>query len=420
MAVVNFVISLMRNASVFLGMVAFIGLVLQRKPFSDVLRGTFKTIIGMVVLLKGVDIVVSSISPLAGGFTELFSIEGAALTGSFVGFLGTYGSEIALIMLFAFVANIVIARFTPLKAIYLSGHLLFWYPMLFLAVGVEAGLTGTALIAFATVFDILAVTISPFLMIKPVERVTGSRSFTIAHTAAPFLLLGDFIGGLVGDKSKSTEDLKLPSYLDFLKDTNVVTGIIVWIVYMVVGMLINPELRATIYGTNLFVFSLIQGVTFAAGMVVVLQGARMFLNEIIPAFNGIATKLVPGAIPGLDIPMIFPYGPNALVLGFIISMVTSIATIFLLGSMGLLTIALVPLTIACYFDVAPAAIFANARGGRTAAIITSVVGGVILMVVAAVTIPMIANTAGDFLQAYGGNEFSVWTAISSLVSSIFK
>lgn len=418
MDIVNFIISLMRNAAIFLGLVAFLGLVLQGKSFSDVLKGTFKTIVGMIILLKGVDIVISTVNPLANGFTQLFAIEGAGLTGSFVDFLGVYGSEIGLIMLFGFIANIVIARFTPLKAIYLSGHLLFWYPMLFLAVGVEAGLTGTALVAFATVFHVIAITVSPFLLIKPVERVTGNRNFTIAHTAAPFILLGDFIGKYVGNKEKSTEDIKLPKGLDFVTDTTITSGLVMFIVFLIVGALITPELRATIFGDNMFIFSLLQGFTFAAGMVVLLTGARMFLGEIIPAFNGIATKLVPGAVPGLDIPLIFPYGPTALVLGFVISMATSILTIFVLGSMNLLSIALVPLTIACYFDVAPGAIFANARGGRTAAILTSAIGGVLLMIIAAVTIPLISGTAGDFLQAYGGNEFSIWTGLSSLFSNL--
>ena len=418
MFIVDFIISIMRSLPVFLGLIAFLGLVLQGKGISDVLKGTFKAIIGMVILLAGVDIVIGSINPLATGFNEIFAIEGDGLTGSFVDFLGTYGTEIGLIMLFAFIANVVIARFTPFKAIYLSGHLLFWFPMLFLAVGVEAGLSGIPLVIFATVFDIIVIVLSPFLLIKPVERVTGSREFTIAHTATPFILLGDFIGGKIGNKEKSTEDIKLPKALSFVSDTTITSGIVMWIVYLIVALFISADLRTQLYGDNWFVFALVQGMTFAAGMVVLLTGVRMFITEILEAFDGISKKLVPGAVPGLDIPLIFPYGPNALVLGFIISLATSIVTIYLLGTLGLLSIALVPLTIACYFDVAPGAIFANARGGRTAAIVTSVVGGFLLMVIAAVSIPLISGTAGDFLQAFGGNDFSIWTTISSLFSQL--
>lgn len=43
--------------------------------------------------------------------------------------------------------------------------------------------------------------------------------------------------------------------------------------------------------------------TFVAGVFVLLQGVRMFLGEIIPAFKGISEKLIPGARPALDVPI---------------------------------------------------------------------------------------------------------------------
>ena len=418
--IVDYIVEIMRSTAVFLGLIALLGLLLQRKPFEEVLKGTLKTIIGMLILLKGVDIISASIQPLAQGFTEIFAIEGDGLSGSFGDFLGEYGSEIGTIMLLAFLGNLIIARFTKLKGIYLSGHLLFWYPMLFLAVGVEAGLEGWALIAFALAFDIIAITVGPFLMIKPIERLTGKRDFTVAHTATPFLLLGDFIGGKIGNKENSTENLNFPKKLSFMSDTTITSGLVMFLVYFLVAALMPSGVRAEVMGDNWVLTSITEGLTFAAGLVVILTGVRMFLAEIVPAFKGISDKLVPGAVPGLDIPIIFPYGPKALLIGFIVALGTSIATIFLLGNLGFFVVAVIPLTIAAYFDVAPAAILANNRGGVVPAVITSVIGGILLIVVAAYTIPLISNTAGDFLQLYGGNEFSVWTAISSLFSAIFS
>jgi len=171
-------------------------------------------------------------------------------------------------------------------------------------------------------------------------------------------------------------------------------------------------------GDPLVTFAIIQGMTFAAGMVILLQGVRMMLAEIVPAFKGVADKLVPGAIPALDIPIIFPYAPTALLLGFIIAIVVSIVTLFIFGSMGFLSVAIIPLVVACYFDVAPAAIFANARGGRIAAIVTSAVGGFLLTVLVAVSLPMISSTVGNFIQAYGGNEYSFWIIISNFFAKL--
>ena len=419
--ILDFCVSFFRNPALFMGLVVAIGLILQRKPIDAILKGIFKGIIGMVILLKGVDIVVSSITPLANAFSGLFNTQSNSTLGDFNVFLGQYGSYVGLILLCGFVINIIIARYTRFRTIYLTGNILFWYPMLFLAVGIENNVSGLKLFIFTLIMYILVITIFPYILRKHVKYVTGNDSFTIGHTASIYCLLGSYIGKLVGQKDKNIENLNLPKSLSFFRDTNITAAIVMFIVYIIVGLFIGKESRIAIYGSEpLITYSLIQGITFAAGMIILLTGVRMILGEIIPSFKGIADKLAKGSIPALDIPMIFPYGPNALLIGFIIALITSIGTLFLLGASGVLTFALIPLVVACYFDVAPGAIFANARGGWPAAIITSALGGIILMVLAAISLNLVSGTVGNFIQTYGGNEFSIWVIISDLVGKLFS
>ncbi|PWW95307.1 PTS ascorbate transporter subunit IIC [Clostridium perfringens] len=419
--ILDFCVSFFRNPALFMGLVVAIGLILQRKPIDAILKGIFKGIIGMVILLKGVDIVVSSITPLANAFSGLFNTQSNSTLGDFNVFLGQYGSYVGLILLCGFVINIIIARYTRFKTIYLTGNILFWYPMLFLAVGIENNVSGLKLFIFTLIMYILVITIFPYILRKHVKYVTGNDSFTIGHTASIYCLLGSYIGKLVGQKDKNIENLNLPKSLSFFRDTNITAAIVMFIVYIIVGLFIGKESRIAIYGSEpLITYSLIQGITFAAGMIILLTGVRMILGEIIPSFKGIADKLAKGSIPALDIPMIFPYGPNALLIGFIIALITSIGTLFLLGGSGVLTFALIPLVVACYFDVAPGAIFANARGGWPAAIITSALGGIILMVLAAISLNLVSGTVGNFIQTYGGNEFSIWVIIGDLVGKLFS
>lgn len=419
--ILDFCVSFFRNPALFMGLVVAIGLILQRKPIDAILKGIFKGIIGMVILLKGVDIVVSSITPLANAFSGLFNTQSNSTLGDFNVFLGQYGSYVGLILLCGFVINIIIARYTRFKTIYLTGNILFWYPMLFLAVGIENNVSGLKLFIFTLIMYILVITIFPYILRKHVKYVTGNDSFTIGHTASIYCLLGSYIGKLVGQKDKNIENLNLPKSLSFFRDTNITAAIVMFIVYIIVGLFIGKESRIAIYGSEpLITYSLIQGITFAAGMIILLTGVRMILGEIIPSFKGIADKLAKGSIPALDIPMIFPYGPNALLIGFIIALITSIGTLFLLGASGVLTFALIPLVVACYFDVAPGAIFANARGGWPAAIITSALGGIILMVLAAISLNLVSGTVGNFIQTYGGNEFSIWVIIGDLVGKLFN
>ncbi|MDV2888056.1 PTS transporter subunit IIC, partial [Alkalihalophilus pseudofirmus] len=79
-------------------------------------------------------------------------------------------------------------------------------------------------------------------------------------------------------------------------------------------------------GTNFIIYSIQMAGTFAAGVFVILSGVRLILGEIIPAFKGISEKLVPNSKPALDCPIVFPYAPNAVLVGFFSSFVGGIVS----------------------------------------------------------------------------------------------
>lgn len=409
----------------FIAIIAMLGLVLQKKSGSDIIKGTVKTFIGMVILTQGVTILSTSIAPLSNGFTELFALPNAKPIGDFNAFLGEWGGHVGLIMLLGFVLNILIARFTRFKTIFLTANILYWYPMLFIGVAVENKLNTVAMFVLAIILYIGVITIMPHVMRKYVKELTGQDMFTIGHTTSIFCLLGVAIGSFFGKKEKNvlqnTEKINLPKKLDFCKDTTLVSGLAITLVYLIVALFMDAQTKEVIFAGQPFVtVAITNGMTFAAGMLILLQGVRMMLAEIVPAFKGIAMKLAPGSVPAMDIPLIFPYGANALLIGFIIAASVNIISIFALGASGMISVALIPLMVACYFDVAPACIFANKRGGIKAVITTAVIGGVMLTILCAISIPMVSSTVGTFLQVYGGNEYSVWTIIANGLAKLLS
>lgn len=421
----NTIISLMRTPPMFIAIIAMLGLVLQKKSGSDIIKGTVKTFIGMVILTQGVTILSTSIAPLSNGFTELFALPNAKPIGDFNAFLGEWGGHVGLIMLLGFVLNILIARFTRFKTIFLTANILYWYPMLFIGVAVENKLNTVAMFVLAIILYIGVITIMPHVMRKYVKELTGQDMFTIGHTTSIFCLLGVAIGSFFGKKEKNvlqnTEKINLPKKLDFCKDTTLVSSLAITLVYLIVALFMDAQTKEVIFAGQPFVtVAITNGMTFAAGMLILLQGVRMMLAEIVPAFKGIAMKLAPGSVPAMDIPLIFPYGANALLIGFIIAASVNIISIFALGASGMISVALIPLMVACYFDVAPACIFANKRGGIKAVITTAVIGGVMLTILCAISIPMVSSTVGTFLQVYGGNEYSVWTIIANGLAKLLS
>ena len=71
----------------------------------------------------------------------------------------------------------------------------------------------------------------------------------------------------------------------------------------------------------------------------------------------------------------------------------------------------------CYDTISA---FANKRGGIKAVITTAIIGGFILTVLCAISIPMVSSTVGTFLQVYGGNEYSVWVIIADALAKLLS
>ena len=109
MSVINYVTSnIFKQPSLFLGLVALIGLLVQRKNLGDIIKGTFKTIIGVIILFKGVNIISTAVSPLSSAFSTLYKLPEANQfnPSGWLDFLGQYGTTIGVVIVSAFATRI--------------------------------------------------------------------------------------------------------------------------------------------------------------------------------------------------------------------------------------------------------------------------------------------------------------------------
>lgn len=146
-------------------------------------------------------------------------------------------------------------------------------------------------------------------------------------------------------------------------------------------------------GMNYIIYALLEGLKFGAGTAVLLQGVRMILAEIVPAFRGIALKIVPNAKPALDCPIVFPYAPLAVIIGFLSAFATFIVLMLIFGATGWAVI--VPPMIALFFPGGAAGVFGNSTGGVRGAIFGGAFMGFLLAVGQAITAPMLGTTAPE-------------------------
>ena len=226
----------------------------------------------------------------------------------------------------------------------------------------------------------------------------------MGHFGSLGYYLAAWIGAKVGKDSRSTEELQISDKWSFLRNTTISTGIVMVIFYIigVVACLIrNPQaVEELANGKNPLIFAIISGLTFAVGVSVVYAGVRMILADLIPAFQGIATKLIPNAVPAVDCAVFFPYAPTAVIIGFAFSFLGGLVGMFVLGALG--GVLIIPGMVPHFFCGATAGIFGNATGGRKGAILGSFVNGLFLAFLPATLLPVLgklgfANTTfGDF------------------------
>lgn len=402
--------------AVLVGLIALIGLIAQKKPVTECIKGTIKTIMGFVILGAGATLVINSLGDFAVIFQHAFGIKGVVPNNEAIVSIAqtSFGKEMAMIMFFAMLVNILIARLTPWKFIFLTGHHTLFMSMMVAVILSAGGMSGVPLIAVGSLVVGVAMVFFPAIAHPFMKQITGSDDVALGHFSTCSYVLSALIGAKFGNKAHSCEDVQVPKSLLFLRDTPVAISFTMGIIFLVTSAFAGPEFVSSVAkGKHWFMFSLMQSITFAAGVYVILQGVRMVIAEIVPAFKGISDKLVPNAKPALDCPIVFPYAPNAVLIGFLSSFAAGLVGMALLYAMDLTVI--IPGVVPHFFVGAAAGVFGNATGGRRGAILGSFANGLLLLTILPVFLLPVLGDLGFANTTFSDSDFGVVGILLGLI-----
>jgi len=402
-------ISVLSEASIILGIVAFVGLMLQKKPMTKVLEGTIKTVMGFLIFNLGG----STITTVLKGFNTLFQtgfhINGVVAMSEAAVALAkeNYGTVISLTFIVAFVSNLLFARFTKFKNIVFLTSIQYMFGVMSALIIKAHGysdavaiLLGGLAVGFASAF--LPELCQPF-----VRKITGSNDIAIGHFSMCGYALSGYIGKLFAKhESESTEDLNLPSWLSFFKDFSFGMSVIMLILFYAAAIAAGQEFTQEMAGSvNWLVWPFVQAITFTAGMNVLMYGVRMFLAEITAAFISISEKIIPNARPALDCPTMFPYAPTAVMLGFVVSYISSLIAAFIMAKCNA-PVVFIPAANVCFFLGGTAGVFGNSTGGWRGAVAGSFVMGFLLSFLPLVLYPVLCGM-GIAQSAFPAVDYNV-------------
>jgi len=412
------------------GIMTLIALVASRKGLGDVVGGTLKATLGFIILGVGAGAVIGALNPLGALITGAFNVSGVVPTNEAITAIANkipaVAQNVAFAMFFGVLLSLVLARLTPLRYVFLTGHHMLFMATVLTVVLYNAKVSDAVQIIVAAIGLATMMVIMPAFSMPWMKKVTGGQPVAMGHFGTFGYIAGGVTGQLIGKGSKSTEEMEFPQGLRFLRDPMVGTAVAMIFIYLVLAIIfavrigeaaaidaVGKAMGGAAAGSGaggamgFMTVMFNNALVFGGGVAVILLGVRTILGEIVPAFAGIAERVIPGAVPALDCPVSFPYAPNAVLVGFLSSVVGGLVGFAILwaGIGAAFAIPLIlPGMIPHFFTGGTAGVFGNATGGRRGAVGGGFVNGLIITLFAAFLVPTM-SAIGFQNTTFGDADF---------------
>jgi PTS system ascorbate-specific IIC component len=372
--------------SFILGVVTLVGLIALKKPFAELIKGTTKTIIGVLLLQNGSGLMVSMFRPIIFGFTERFQIAGvisdpyitlSAVTDA----LGEKLGWVGFTMLIGFGVNILLVvfrKYTHLHSLFLTGHVMFLQSALITWIvyyyfGSDMGAT----VIIAGILIGLYWSIGAQMNAKPTQIINKGVGFTVAHQQHLMNWFAWKVSPFLGNPEKSIEKIKFPAWLDEFKKVEVSVPMVMFIIFTPLLVMLGSESIQELSGMESWILYIpLVAISFGAYMMIMNLGIGMFVSELSEAFKGVSQKILPDAVIGVDGMALAPYAPNAVIAGFLVCALGQLSGVVILVIMNS-PILIIPSFIPVFFDAAITAVFADTFGGWKALVVISFLVGLI-------------------------------------------
>lgn len=387
MQFVTFIVNqVLREPSIFLGLIVLLGGLFLKRMFKDVFVSTIKTIVGVRILQGGAGILVGAARPMMEMILARFGVGGrvadpwTAVGEGLERMDPALVGQIGLIMILAWLLHLLLSRLTPIKTVYLTGHVAFTDTVIITA-SVFFITQWTDWRAIALAIGLLGVYwwLGPALFRPFAKKLVGDNPITVGHNLVYGGMLACWIAKVTGNVEDSAEEMEFPGWLSIFSDSVIAYSLIMAILFVTIGLVTGPEVASQFAGgKNYILFSFMQGIEIAVGVTILLLGVRMFLAELLPAFKGFADVVVPGAVAALDTPVFWPYALKAGLLGLIVTpfgMLVGILTQVLFGA----SFIVIPSVIPIFFGGTTLGVFTNAWGGKRGTIISTFLMGILLI-----------------------------------------
>ena len=424
-----FATNILQVPAFFIGLIVLVGYILLRRPWYESFAGFIKATVGYLVLGVGSGGLVNNFRPILVGLADRFKLSAVVIDPYFgqnavtAGLPETFNrtfSQVMLLLLIAMVFNILLVAFrkyTKIRSIFTTGH-----------VQVQQASTAFWIILFAfpalgntQVLLLMGIILGTYwavgsnLTVEITQELTDGAGFCVAHQQMFGLALFSKLASKFGKNSKKLEDYTFPGFLSIFNENVVATSVLMLIFFGSILLILGKDwlIAAKFLGADksFFFYVLTTSLNFAVYLSILQLGVRMFVTELTQSFQGISTKLLPGAVAGIDCAAVYGFGsPNAVTIGFLfgaLGQFLAILTLIAFKSPVLIIAGFVPV----FFDNATIAVFANNKGGIKAAMLFPFISGLIQVFGSAFVVQFIGLAKfGGYLGMF--DWATVWPVIA--------
>ncbi|RLE57796.1 MAG: hypothetical protein DRJ40_00855 [Thermoprotei archaeon] len=419
MSILEFIVNLFRQPALFIGIIALIGYLLMKEDINKTIIGSIKAAAGLAILLWGVGFMFQGLQPIGTVLAKTVGVKPLEVTVGTSKIIRQYGTEIGIAMIVMFLTNLFLARVTKMKYIYLTGQLYLF--VTWILTGIFAytwGLSGIPLALVVGVVSGIYVTIQQWYTAKFALAINPKKDYVLGHICSLGVLITSLIftkGGKQLERPshvRSMEEMTLPKKLQWIGETTGLLFVLFLVIYLVLIGLNYPECLklATAAGMHPVVWAIMQSLTFTAGFAVLILGVQLLVENLIPAFKGIALKLVPGALPGLDVPMFYVFAPKTTAITGVIGIIAQVAFALIVMALGYPYFIFAP-SAWVWFHAACAGVFGNHFGGIRGAITGAIITALLMVIGQMILTPILGPIIGDYFMWGGDPDLQIYGSI---------